>query len=56
MGREPEPSNKEVISVLVMESASLANSSALARFWSAMLSIRLCWLGSLQVEGNKKGA
>jgi len=56
MGRGPPPGNKEVISVLVVESASLADSSALARFWSAMLSIRLCWPGSLHVEGNKKGA
>ena len=42
IGREPSPSNNEMISVLVVESASFANSSALARFWSAMLSIRLC--------------
>jgi len=42
MGWGLPPDNKEAISVLVVESASFANSSALARFWSAMLSIRLC--------------
>ena len=40
MSEKPSPSNKERFSVLVM-SASFANSSTLARFWSAMLSIRL---------------